>query len=222
VLLGFIVVLAFTSYDNSRGGAEDEALAVGQQLETAQLLPDRVVPEVSGELICYARSVAYLEWPAMTRGERLEQINQWGAALFRTMQRVEPRSASEQAAYAKWLDQTFDRESARQDRIHGAFGVIPTPLWIMLIFTAAIIFAYTLFFADRGEPWFVQVLIMTSVVSVFTGMLLLVRFLDDPFHDGVGGIKPVAMERTLDRTTEELRITGLRLELPCDGQGSST
>ena len=222
VLLGFVVVLAFTSYDASRSGAEAEALAVGQQLETAQLLPDRVVPEVSGELVCYARSVAYVEWPAMDRGKGVDPINPWGAALFRTMQRVEPQSASEQAAYGKWLDQTFDRESARQDRIHGAVGVIPTPLWLVLLFTAAVIFAFTLFFADRGEPWFVQVLIMTSVVSVITGMLLLVRFLDDPFHGGIGGIKPLAMERTLDRTAEELRIAGLRLELPCDGQGRAT
>ena len=34
-----------------------------------------------------------------------------------------------QAAYSKWLDQTSDREAARSDRIHGAVGVIPTPLW---------------------------------------------------------------------------------------------
>ena len=40
ILLGLVVVLAFTSYDESRAGAEDEALIVVQQLETAQLLPD--------------------------------------------------------------------------------------------------------------------------------------------------------------------------------------
>src|SRR3982750_1263436 len=36
VLLGFIVFLAFTSYDNARSGAENEALMVSQQVETAQ------------------------------------------------------------------------------------------------------------------------------------------------------------------------------------------
>src|SRR5687767_2459778 len=36
VLLGFIVFLAFTSYDESRRGAEDEARAVVQQFQTAQ------------------------------------------------------------------------------------------------------------------------------------------------------------------------------------------
>ena len=36
VLLGFVVFLAFTSYDAARAGAEAEALTVAQQVETAQ------------------------------------------------------------------------------------------------------------------------------------------------------------------------------------------
>lgn len=39
VILGFIIFLAFESYDASRVGAEAEALAVVQQVETAQFLP---------------------------------------------------------------------------------------------------------------------------------------------------------------------------------------
>jgi hypothetical protein len=40
ILLGFIIFLAFTSYDQSRSGAETEALMVVQQVETAQFFPD--------------------------------------------------------------------------------------------------------------------------------------------------------------------------------------
>ena len=39
VLIGFVVFLAFESYDTSRSGAESEARIVAQQLETAQFLP---------------------------------------------------------------------------------------------------------------------------------------------------------------------------------------
>ena len=39
VLLGFVVFLAFTSYDSARAGAENEARIVAQQVETAQLFP---------------------------------------------------------------------------------------------------------------------------------------------------------------------------------------
>ena len=36
-------------------------------------------------------------------------------------------------------------------------------------------------------------------------MLLLIQFLDSPFHEGVGGVRPVAMERTLRIVDESLR-----------------
>ena len=64
---------------------------------------------------------------------------------------VEPRTASEQSAYDKWLDQTSDRESATNDRTHGAEGVIPPQLWVVLFIIAVIIVGFVLFFADSGE-----------------------------------------------------------------------
>jgi hypothetical protein len=220
VLLGFIVFLAFTSYDNSRVGAEAEALTVAQQLETAQFFPPAVVGELTGELVCYARSVARGEWARMEAGTQGEHINPWGVELFRTLKTVKPETASEQAAYGKWLDQTADREQARSDRIHGAVGVIPLPLWLLLLFASGVIFVYMLFFADSGERAVVQAMLMGSVVAVIVAMLLLVRFLDDPFHPGIGGLRPVAMERTLLLLDQERREANRNEPLPCDAGGS--
>ena len=76
--------------------------------------------ELTGELVCYARSVAGPEWDALASGELHEGANRWGAELFRTLRTIDPETPAEQAAYAKWLDQTSDREAARQDRVHGA------------------------------------------------------------------------------------------------------
>ena len=42
IFAGFIIFLAFTTYDQSRSGGEAEALTVVQQFETAQLLPPAV------------------------------------------------------------------------------------------------------------------------------------------------------------------------------------
>ena len=39
ILLGFVVFLAFSTYDTSRAGADAEALTVFQQVETAQFFP---------------------------------------------------------------------------------------------------------------------------------------------------------------------------------------
>jgi hypothetical protein len=221
VLLGFVVFLAFTSYDSARAGAESEARIVAQQFETAQLLPAGAAPQLTTELVCYARSVAGVQWQKMESGSLGEQLNPWGVAMFRTLLTVQPESATEQAAYGKWLDQTSDREEARSDRVHGAVGVIATPLWIVLFFTAFVIFVFMLFFADSGERAVVQGLLMGTVVSVLVTMLVLLQFLNHPFHGGIGGLQPEAMRRTLVILDEELQESGNTYDLPCDSAGNA-
>lgn len=220
VLLGFVVFLAFESYDQSRSGGEAEALVLFQQVETAQFLGAPASGELTGELICYGRSVIHSEWPRSESGAQGDEINPWGAELFMTFKTVEPQTPSEEAAYGKWIDQTSDREAARIDRIHGAVGVIPTPLWIVLLLISCVVFVFMLFFADRGEGALTQAVLMGSVATVVVSMLLLILFLDNPFHEGVGGVRPVAMERTLRIVDEALQAVDQRVTLPCDALGN--
>ena len=220
VLLGLIVFLAFSSYDQARTGAETEALLVSQQLETAQLLPEPAGAELSGELVCYARSVAGVQWQRMENGTIGEDLNPWAVKLAQTLQTVDPQTPSEQAAYGKWLDERSDREQARSDRIHGAVGVIPLPLWLVLLFTAGVIFVFILFFADSAERAVVQALLMGSVVAVMVSTLLLLQFLNNPFHPGLGGLRPVAMERAEKIIDQELAAAGRTIQVPCDAAGN--
>jgi hypothetical protein len=177
VLAGFVVFLAFESYDTSRSGAEAEARIVAHQFETVQLLPAR------------------------------------------SLRATQPRSASEQAAYAKYLDERFDREDARADRTHGAEGVIPTPLWIVLLLSTGILFVFVLFFADSGERAVVQATLIGGVMILVSSLLLLLWFLDNPYHGGVGALRPVAMEGTLKLFNEETEVVAA-VEAPCDEAGS--
>jgi hypothetical protein len=220
VLLGFIVFLAFTSYDQSRTGAETEALVLGQQIQTAQFFAPPASAELTGKLVCYGRSVAGDEWDRLRAGTLADSANPWSIELFRTLRTVRPDGATEQSAYDKWLDQTSTREEARRDRIHGAEGVIPTPLWIVLFFIAGVIFVYTLFFADRGERAVVQALLIGSVSAVIATMLMLLYALDHPFDPGTGGLDPVAMERTLQVMEDALEAVGTDVRVPCAADGT--
>jgi hypothetical protein len=219
VLLGFVVFLAFESFDTSRSGAEREAQIVAEQFETAQLMPVAARGQLSGDLVCYARAVVHQEWPRMESGNLGDANNPWGVAMFRILRTVEPQSASEQAAYSKWLDQRSDREDARADRTHGAEGVIPTPLWIVLFLSAGIIFVFMLFFADSGERAKVQATMMGSVAIVITSTLLLLWFLDNPYHHGAGGLRPAPMERTIGLLTHDTGISDEQFEIPCNPFG---
>ena len=219
VLAGFVVFLAFESYDTSRSGAETEAQIVTQQFETAQLFPVAARAPLSGALVCYARTVIHQEWAEMEAGTLGDKANPWGVVTFRILRNAEPRSATEQAAYAKWLDERSDREQARTDRIHGGEGVIPVPLWIVLLLTAGVIFVFMLFFADSAERAIVQATLMGGVAIVISSMLLLLWFLDNPYHAGVGGLRPVAMERAIRILDQEAVEVGGRFRIPCDEQG---
>jgi hypothetical protein len=223
VVLGFVIFLAFESYDTSRSGAEAEAQVVAQQLQTAELLPVAVRAPLANALVCYARNVAYTEWPLMRSGANAgDLLNPWSIAMFQSLQRVEPKSAAEQAAFSKWLDQSTDRQTARSDRTHGAEGVIPTPLWIVLFLSAGIIFIFMLFFADPEEHAVVQATMMGGVSVVITSMLLLLWFLDNPYHTGVGGLPPTAMVRTLEILDQQAKVVGLTLTDTCDARGVAT
>jgi len=220
VLLGLIVFLAFSSYDKSRSGAETEALLVAQQFETAQFFPVAVRQQLGNELICYGRSVVHQEWPRMRSGTQGTAFNPWGVAMFRTLKITTPRTASEQTAYDKWFDRSADRELAREDRIHGAEGVIPASLWLVLFLIAGVIGVFMLLFADSGERAFVQAVLIGSVVAVIGVTLFLIRFLDDPVKAGYGALRPDAMERTLEVLDRERRLVGQSGPLPCDGSGA--
>jgi hypothetical protein len=220
IFAGFIIFLAFTTYDQSRAGGESEALTVIQQFETSQLMPDAVSDRMAGEIVCYGRSVVHQEWPRMEDGTSGDTINPWAVALFRSLEVAEPDGATEEAAYGKWLDQTADREEGRRDRLHGAEGIMPVTIWIILILIAGVVFAYMLFFADSAEGAVSQAMLMGSATTVIVLTLAAITALDRPYRPGPGQIEPVAMERSLRILDRAREVTGETAPLPCDARGA--
>jgi hypothetical protein len=219
ILLGFMIFLAFQSYDESRSGAEAEATILVQQVETAQFLPKGVATELTGELVCYGRSVAGVEWDAIDAGTLGDVVNPWGVEMFRTLRSVNPQTATEQSAYDRWMDQTAQRQQARIARVHGAEGIIPLPVWIALYSIFGVIFVYMLFFADPGEGAITQSMLMGGATVVITVLILLLMFFDNPHGNGLGTLQPTAMQRSLRLIDAEIKVVGLDLTPPCDEQG---
>jgi hypothetical protein len=219
LLLGFMIFLAFESYDASRSGAEMEATIVAQQVQTAQFLPKDTAAELTGELVCYGRSVVGIEWDALDSGALGDQVNPWGVEMFHTLRSVKPQTAPEQSAYDRWMDQTAQREQARVARVHGAEGIVPVPVWFALFFISGVIVVYMLFFADPAEGAITQGMLMGGATVVITLLILLLMFLDHPHGDGLGRLQPTAMQRSLRLIDAQIKVVGLDLTPPCDEQG---
>ena len=71
-------------------------------------------------------------------------------------------------------------------------------MWIVLLLSATLVLVYLLFFADSGERAVVQGLLAGSVTAVVVASLLVLSSLNRPYDVDVGGIRPVAMQRSLD------------------------
>jgi hypothetical protein len=83
-----------------------------------------------------------------------------------------------------------------------------------------VIFGFMMFFADSGERRRVQAVQIGAVAVMIVVTLAVIRTLDTPF--GSGGIKPVAMQRTLQLLEQSRAVVGASGPLPCDADGRAT
>jgi hypothetical protein len=90
----------------------------------------------------------------------------------------------------------------------------------VLFFSAAVVLFFLLFFADSGERVVVQALLIGSVTAVIVMTMFVLRVLDDPYHPGLGSLRPIAMERSLDALQQAREILVLGDPLPCDATGA--
>lgn len=96
---------------------------------------------------------------------------------------------------------------------------VPLPLWVVLIIGAVLVIGYTCFFADPGERIWVQAMMVGSITVIVVSGLLSVRFLDMPYENRTGSIKPVEMARTLRLMEDAQRLSGTSAPAPCDSTG---
>jgi hypothetical protein len=92
-------------------------------------------------------------------------------------------------------------------------------VWLVLFLSAALIFVYLLFFADIGESAVVQGMMVGSVTAVVVATLLVLAALNRPYQQDLGGLRPVAMQRSLATLDEARALLGVDDPLPCDAYG---
>lgn len=202
VVLAFVILAAFQTFNNAKAGAQSEASAVLDMARTAALFPPSQRSELRADLVCYGRAVVHEEWPAMEHGDASPLVEHWIDAYRAAYQRLDLRSAREQLGLEELLTLAHTRGEGRQQRLSDATATVPTPLWLALIFTGVIAVAMQLSMADRRERLGVQATLIAGLASVVAAGLLIVYYLDHPYQGFSGGLKPAAMSRTLETISD--------------------
>jgi hypothetical protein len=197
VLLAFVVLEAFQSFNDAKTGAEQEATTIVQMSRTAEFFPPAESEPVEGVLICYAQAVIHEEWPAMRNGSRSPIVQGWVTRLEEGLQQMHPRTPAQEAAFLQLLEQQDQRTEARRARISEANRALPAPAWFLLGLGAFVTIGFAMFFADRREHFIVQGSLIGAITALVVSGLLLIWFLDHPYENQSGSIKPDEMERQL-------------------------
>ena len=217
VLLAFVFLLAFQSYNAARTSAEQEAIAITSLYHDADSFPQPAQTLLHGELTCYGRAVVAAEWPAMEAGHSSPLVQNWIDRLDATYDASKPTTPKEQSADDNWISLKAQGLEGRRGRLQEAEPLVPGLVWALLIIGSVVVVGFVTLFADRGERAFVQATLMLSVTTMLVAGLVLIKFFDDPYADHGGSIKPNAMRRTLvtlaDRPSERAGRT------PCTAQG---
>ena len=197
VILAFVVLAAFQSFNDAKSGAEQEATALVELSRTAQFFPPERRDPIEGSLTCYGRAVIDDEWPKMKEGERSQLVQTWVNRFQGDLKQLKPETPTEESAFLQLLDQQDKRTDARRARLSEANRALPAPVWFFLFLGAFITIGFAMFFADRREHFIVQGSLIGAIAALVVSGLLLVWFLDHPYQNQSGSIKPDEMERQL-------------------------
>ena len=197
VLLAFVVFVAYQSFNQGRSGAELEAVAVGELFRTAEFFAGPERQTLQAEIACYARA-AVDEWPLMRDGDRSRVADMWVVRMQRSWARLSLDSPTAQAAFSNLAEADDDRTTGRRERLAQGLAVIATPVWFTLAIGGAVVILAGLLFADPRERFLVQASLLAAVTIMVVAGLMLVWFLDHPFEDSTGSIRPVEMQRSIE------------------------
>jgi hypothetical protein len=197
VILAFVFFVAFESYHAAKSAAQDEATATLAMFHAAEPFDPKARAELQGQVMCYAREVVSKGWPAMREGHASPQVEARVAALEQSAIQAPISGDKQRAAYDQWFALNEDRRRGRQGRIAEASPLVPSLIWLILIIGAVVVIATVGFFANSEERRVTQAVMVAGIAVIVVSGLILVRFLEKPYEDKSGSIKPTAMTRTL-------------------------
>jgi Protein of unknown function (DUF4239) len=209
VILAFVFFIAFESYGGAKADAEEEATATLAMYHAAGPFASAARTELQGQVICYAREVISDGWPAMRNGRGSPVVDARVSAMEEAAERLPVGDEKQAAAFEHLFSLNEERRQGRQGRIGESEGLVPPVVWLILIIGAVVVIASVALFADRAEAWGTQAALVVAVSIIVVSGLLLVRFLDKPYEDKSGSIKPTAMQRTLVQMQNEHRERGV-------------
>ena len=219
VLVGFVFLLAFQSFQTARSSSQDEAVAAIGLFHVAEQLPDAERDRLQADVICYSRSVVHIEWPEMADQRSSPLVEDWASQTAQDFERAQLGGSVAGGAEQSWFTATDNLQRGRRGRLAEASNFVPAAIWLLLIAGGVVVVAYVFLFADLREGRLPQWAMITAVTTAVTASLLMVGYLNRPYGDHEGAIGPNAMRDVLRTMERERDVGSTHHSPPCDTTG---
>ncbi|HLI96247.1 MAG TPA: hypothetical protein VKT72_09180 [Candidatus Baltobacteraceae bacterium] len=186
VVLGFLVITVWVSFDSAQATADLEASDVAEVFNFAGVLPEPARTHLRRAMADYAFEVRDREWPMLVYDRQdmraraffryaLPDIASVTAAVHRSAGSAEGALAVEQSA----LSTLHDLSVHRRQRLITASSGLPEALYVALFVGAVIILAFVfLFGVDNKALQFTMTFLITAMVGLLFGTIV---SLDRPY-----------------------------------------
>lgn len=184
VLLAFIAVAAWGSFDKAGDAAEVEASLAGDLFNDASAMPEPTRSELIGDIRDYVNIVVNQEWPAMAKGAPLGDDG-WGP-LYKYHQAL-AQTQSNNPVLVAMISETLRRLNslydARRDRILASEDHIYSTVWWTVAIGSAITVIFTYLFGM--ENFKIHMLMTGLVAGALALVIVLIVAFDYPFRGQV-------------------------------------
>ena len=215
LLLAFMLVQTYGSFQRAETHSATEAGVVDAQYQAAGLLGASDRDAVRGDLACYARSVAELEWVTMRDDESSPTVDGWRDQLqsdISTAAGTDPDLLSLSDLVVLQTELT----GARDERLAETAPAIPQSITWLIETTTLLVLILLISFTwhFRRLP---RLMVIITVALLYLLMVGGIRDLDTPFS-GAAHIAPTRMQDTIAR----MDATDNGAATPCDADGVPT
>ncbi|MHC5904524.1 bestrophin-like domain [Streptomyces sp. S6] len=218
LLVAFVIVVAAESYGSASAAVEAEAGRVDQLYEVADYASEPQRRQLQADAVCYSRAIEAVEWPLMAEGgEKSPVASAWSTDFRRHFKELARKGDT---TFPLLVAADDERSQARQTRISEASPAIPTLVyWFMVVALAATVGAFAFGLPRTRGPSHLALLGVLAVL--FTGSLLLIEDIDNPFSGRIT-ITGDAMRETAKDIAEDYAVDHPTGTLPCDADGRDT
>ena len=183
VLLAFIAVAAWESFDNANRIVEEEANLVGNLYRDSVAVDEPAKGKMHRALQEYLDIVIHQEWPAQQHGEISTDAWKPVQRLHHAVTGIDAKSLGQSVVEAEMLKTLNDLYSARRLRLLAAHDGIPNTIWWIIVMGGVITVCFTYFF---GMPSMKMHYAMTGVLAASMALVMvLIVALDWPFRGNV-------------------------------------